>query len=281
MRPARWSCRAFPPAVRPPLWILLAAFSVIVSALPVDGAWARGPAERVTPEQDSVFPAEGHSDAPPAKLKLLALSLLLPGLGHRSLGESDRFYGFVTAEASIWGVFTGYNLQGKIRKDSYVEMAHLSAGVSKARGRSDEYYRLLGVYFSSDQYDDEIRRDARARYDDDLAARADYYEKNRIRDDQAWRWASSEALDRYRQKRNDSNRSYKRAGYMIGIAAANRLLAAVDVIRIAHKRKLRAGDFGYGWQEPPGLGSRIQFHLAADLLDRREPARLCISMRLP
>jgi hypothetical protein len=52
---------------------------------------------------------------------------------------------------------------------------------------------------------------------------------------------------------------------MIGLAAANRLLAAVDALRIAHRAE----------------SSRVMsFYISADPADPREPARLCVSLPL-
>ena len=145
------------------------------------------------------------------------------------------------AETAIWGSFGVFEVQGKIRKDSYVEMAHLFGGVEDASGRDGEYYRLLGSYRTSEEYNDEIRRDARSRYGDDLQGRADYFERHRIRDDLEWSWSSRDDWERYQDKRRSSNEAYKRAKTMVGLAVANRLLAAVDAMRIAHR-----GD-------PPGI----------------------------
>ncbi len=211
----------------------------------------------------AVDPAQGGR--PPGRLKILGLSLLVPGLGHRALGLTNRSYAFMGAEATIWGAFGVFEAQGKIRKDSYVEMAHIFGGVRDASGRDGEYYRLLGSYRTSEDYNDEVRRDARARYGDDLQGRADYFEQHRIRDDLVWSWSSRDDWDRYQDKRRGSNEAYKRAGTMIGLAVANRLLAAVDALRIAHRA------------DP---SRAMSFYLAADPGDPGAPARFCVSLPL-
>jgi hypothetical protein len=203
---------------------------------------------------------------PPSRTKVLGLSLLLPGLGHRSLGSNTKAQAFFAAEAVIWGSFGLFELQGNVRKDRYVEIAEIFAGVPDADGRSSEYYRLLGRYRSSEEYDDEIRRDARARFPDDLSARDAYFQRNRIAEDQAWLWESNADWDRFQEKRNDSNRSFRRARSMLGIAVANRLLASVDAMRIIHRRHGSAN---------------IGFRLAPDPVDPREPVRFCVDIDLP
>ncbi len=203
---------------------------------------------------------------PPGRLKTLGLSLLIPGLGHRALGRTDRAIGFMSAEAVFWGAFGVFETQGRLRKESYIKIAEQSGGVPDASGRSDEYYRLVGRYSSSEIYDDEVRRDARARHGDDLDARAAYFEANRMPADQTWDWASSGARQRYREKRSDSNQAYKRAGYMIGVAVANRLLAAVDAMRLIHARD---------------SDTTFLLSIQPDPIDPTEPARLSLTVRFP
>lgn len=210
-------------------------------------------------------PARAAAD-PPGRLKVLGLSLLLPGLGHRALGYPERSTALMTADAAIWTSFVTFRVQGSIRKDGYVEMAKTGAGVEQPDGRSDEYYRLLGSYSSSELYDDEIRRDARARFPYDLQARATYFDQHRVPDDQRWEWASSAEWKRYRDKRGDSLHSIKRSHYMLGLAVANRLVAAVDALRLVHRRG-----------QEPALG----LFLTADPLDPTAPALVGVSYRLP
>jgi hypothetical protein len=207
-----------------------------------------------------------RAEEPPSRTKVLGLSLLLPGLGHQALGSKTKAQAFFAGEAVIWGAFGLFKLQGHTRRDRYVEMAEIFAGVPDADGRSSEYYRLLGRYHSSDDYDDEIRRDARARFPDDLAARDAYFQRHRVAADQVWLWESNADWDSYQAKRSESNRSFKRARSMVGIAVANRLLASVDAMRIIHRRH--------------GAGN-IGFRLAPDPVDPREPVRFCVDIDLP
>lgn len=210
--------------------------------------------------------APALAEGPPSRAKVLGLSLLLPGLGHQTLGSKTKAQAFLATEAVIWGAFGLFKLRGHVRRDSYVEMAEIFAGVPRAQGRSGEYYRLLGRYWSSEEYDDEIRRDARARFPDDLAARDAYFQSHRVAADQVWLWESNAAWDRYQAKRNESNRSFRRARSMVGIAVANRLLASVDAMRIVHRRS--------------GAGN-VSLRLAMDPVDSREPVQLCVDVDLP
>lgn len=179
----------------------------------------------------------GHAGDTPGRLGVLGRSMLIPGLGHLSLGYKGRAQAHMAADLVTWGAFTVFQVQGRIREDSYIEMAELFAGVEDASGRSNDYYRRVGRYPNAEYYNDEIRRDARARHGDDLEARAEYYDRNRVPDDQEWSWVSNEERQRYRAKRSASNGAFQRAGYTIGIAVANRLFSAVDAMRLMHKKE--------------------------------------------
>ncbi len=213
----------------------------------------------------SIVPALAGAEEP-GRLKILGASLLLPGWGHRMMGQNTRATAFMATEGAIWVSFGVFRGQGEIRKDRYIEMAELFAGVPDAEGRSDDYYRQIGDYRSAEAYNDEVRRDARARFGDDLHAREAYFERYRVPDDQIWEWASSADWRRYRDKRSDSLRSFKRSRYMIGVAIVNRLVAAVDAMRSVHRRD---------------RDTALHWYLDADPLDPSSSVRVGVRLPLP
>lgn len=183
-------------------------------------------------------PGAGSGDDPGPNLRKSALSLLLPGLGQMRLGETSRGMAFLTAEAGFWAGFAVFRTQGSLRKDSYIEMAGLFAGVLSASGRSDEYYRRISNWSSSDAYNQVIRREARVLHGDDLEAREAYYEVNRVAPDAEWRWESDAARQRYRDKRRDSAAAYRNSRNMLGLALANRVVSMLDAALLARRKGL-------------------------------------------
>lgn len=184
----------------------------------------------------------------------IGLSLLLPGAAQLRMGEGRRAAAFLVTEAATWMAWAVFRTQGAQRRDSYIEMAELKAGVMRAGGRDDAYYRLLGNWSSSSSYDQLVRRDARDLYPHDLQGRAAYFEANRTPADRAWRWETLAAWDRYSAKRNDSRQAYRSARMMLGLAAANRVVAMVDASLLASRH---GRDTGLRLQAFPGsdLGS--------------------------
>jgi hypothetical protein len=214
----------------------------------------------------SATTAQAASAGHPSRLKVLGLSLLVPGLGHRALGNSTRGQIFTAADAGLWTAYGTFRFQGHLRKNSYIEMAQVLAGVRNPDNHPDSYYRRLGQYPSSDYYNEEVRAEARARFEYDLDARAAWYDGHKVPADEEWHWTSESDWMRYRDKRSDSQLANRHGRYMIGLAVANRLIAAFDAMRLmrGHHR-----------------GSAMSFYLSGDPAEPREPVRLCVGMRLP
>ena len=177
----------------------------------------------------------GLADEGPGVSRSWVSPFLLPGLGHQALGYKGRAKAYGRRRLHLDRIRhvsrPGVEPRGQLHRTGEVQR--------RSHRRGWPLRRLLprsGSYFSSDEWDDEIRRDARSRYPDDLAGRDAYFEQNRMRDDQRWEWSSSAERDRYQDKRGDALSARKRSEYMLGLAVANRLLAAVDAMRLVHKR---------------------------------------------
>lgn len=205
---------------------------LLAASIPPAEAWAQS------------MPGAGRSSRPAApsgaestqRLKTIGLSLLVPGLGHIDAGHRQRAIPYLVLEAGFWTAFGVSRVQGSLRRDSYVEMAGIYAGVDRAEGRDDDFYQRIGSWSSSTSYDQLVRREARTLYPDDLAARAAYVEANRTPDDSAWEWESRAAWLRYRDKRQSSQDAYRRASSMLGLAAANRLVAMLDATLLLNRK---------------------------------------------
>ncbi len=187
-----------------------------------------------------------------SKAKALVLSTALPGAGQYYAGNKTRAKAFFIAEAAIWTGFVVFRVQGHLRKDSYVEFAGLMASVD-AEGKSDDFYRALGLYMRSDpgpgSYNEDIRREARALYPDDRQKQEQYLLENGYFGADSWEWQSEEDQVHYRDLRKNSVRSFERATYMLGLALANRVIAAMDATRSVAKTSK---------SEPQSLGLRFE-----------------------
>jgi hypothetical protein len=168
-----------------------------------------------------------------SRRKAIGASLLIPGWGQHLGGQRAKAKAFFVAELAILTSYTLFQVQGKIRQNRYIDYAEQFAGVPDASGREDYYYRNLGVYRSSEEYIDWIRRTARALYGDDLAAREQYVQRYSPGDQERWVWMSDAHRLDYLDQRKESRNSYRRASHMIGVALLNRVVSAVDAAFLA------------------------------------------------
>lgn len=179
-------------------------------------------------------PLARDAEAKQSRAKAILYSLVLPGAGHWYMGRTTRAQIFGAAELGVWSTFAALRVQGHLRKQDYIEMAEVLAGVGDAHDRPDDYYRSLSFYQSSDEYNEiEVKAYARYLYPDDRAARDRYIRENLITGDAAWNWSSEEWWRSYRVRRSDSQLAYRRSRQVLAVALLNRLVAAVDAARLS------------------------------------------------
>ncbi|MBN1886263.1 MAG: hypothetical protein JW876_12170 [Candidatus Krumholzibacteriota bacterium] len=169
----------------------------------------------------------------PAKIGLA--SFLLPGLGQQRLGHTVRSRVYFALEGAAWVAIGSFLWQGYAREEAYRDYAVAFANIASA-DLDDDYYKMIAGYRSSDGpggYNEYIRREARDLYPTDAEAMENYYEANAIVGDQSWRWENETAFDRYRDLRDGSRSSYRRALYAGVFAAMLRVVSTVDAVRLA------------------------------------------------
>jgi hypothetical protein len=187
-----------------------------------------------------------------SRVKAMGASLLLPGLGQMLAGHPGRARLFMTAEAGILTSYVVFRVQGRVRKERYIEYAELFAGNDDVGGRQDWYYRNLGQYHSSEDYVDEIARSARAMYRDDIQQRDAYVAEHRPGPDEEWEWASEAHRLEYREMRKASRNALRHADLMIGIALLNRVLSAVDAAILMRTGAKNRGLYASGGADGTG-----------------------------
>jgi hypothetical protein len=194
---------------------------------------------------------------PYSKSKAILLTMLVPGAGHFYLGQKGRGEIFMGAEAFAWAGFAAFRIYGSWRKDDYIRYAQDHAGIDPS-GKDDDFYGRLSFYDSREDYNTAGR----------LYNPGDPYYPNI--GTYYWQWDSETSREYYRDIRNSSQSSYRKATFMIGVAIANRIIAAIDVFRLAGKmnRQSEYGDSG-----------KYKLHVDSDLFGRNPGVTLTLSRR--
>ncbi len=172
--------------------------------------------------QDSAATVTSEALSP---AKAVMWSLLLPGLGDWKLGNRGRATAFFAIEGLIWVSYATFQVQGDDYEGEYEDLAVRFAGVTQA-GHSDEFYATLRDYNSSDEYEADIKNEARY-YDTGSEALDQYFTDNRVEDYEPWLWVSNDRRLQYSEVRSASKTAYRRADYMIAAAVANRVVSSV------------------------------------------------------
>jgi len=178
--------------------------------------------------------ALGLAELPAADRSLVQAlwrSAVLPGWGERYLGAPGRGWIFMGAEAATWGTWGTFKTQEWLRRENYIEMAEVFAGVA-GDGYEDEYWKIVGQHASWLDYNEYLRYEARREYGFGTASYYDYIAEHEIGEADAWTWGSEARRYAYADKRRASKDAERRATYTLYALLVNRVFSLVDTFRL-------------------------------------------------
>ena len=184
-----------------------------------------------------VFGLLGTSSGQPAPIvqesesvssgKAFALSLLLPGLGHRYVqgGDWDGWATFFSlADAGLWAGLLGVEWRRESVVQSYETLAATRAGAD-VDGKGRDFYLNVASYMSSDEY---LQAQLRNRNWSQIGFAED--------PSNFWSWDSESDFDRFRSLRGDAESLSRRRTFIITSLVANRLISGFAALRGARRR---------------------------------------------
>lgn len=155
-------------------------------------------------------------------------SAVLPGSGQMILGTRVRGELMLGSELVLWSVWGTASWTAAARDKDARLIAAARAGAN-SDVTDPRYYRALELYDNSDEFNENVRREARARYPDDPDAQRSYYLANGYFGDAAWDWSPDSVRVRdYWPKRKASRTAAMTAGFAVGGLLLNRLVSALD-----------------------------------------------------
>ncbi len=184
--------------------------------------------------------------AQPSPGKAMALSVLLPGLGHHYANEG-RWRGaasfFVLVEVGLWLGVADSHWQRSQTVQSYRTYAATYAD-AQLEGKDRSFLVTIGTYVSSDAYREDMLR--KRRWDQVGYVDDPLYQ---------WHWDSEENMVIYQGLRAAADTWGQRRTVFIATLAANRALAALSALRSARRHRAPQVSFGFAG---PGQGPVIQ-----------------------
>ncbi len=228
------------------LAILLLTVAAAASALPAD--WTPRPlfgldgsvgyeirGERDRPDAQGALGIQEKPEGSKGLVSALWLSALIPGWGQRYLGAPTRGWLFFSAEAGVWGTYTVFKVQENLRLDNSIEMAQVFAGVSG--DHDDTYYKNVGQHQNWQDFNEDLRWEARREYGFGTEDYYAYIAENEISADDGWSWTNEDRRIAYVLKRKASKTAEQRATNTIFALIVTRVAAMVDTWRVARVRE--------------------------------------------
>ncbi|RQW07666.1 MAG: hypothetical protein EH225_01350 [Calditrichaeota bacterium] len=151
-------------------------------------------------------------------------SLILPGAGQWSMGYRNRAKFFMGTEFLLWVGYAGSHLYANIIQDNYQSFAALHAGVTTS-GKDDQYWINIGSAENIYNFNEQSLRNR------DL--QSFYYQTG----DNYWQWDNAENRRFYNNLRVKEHNWERRATFLVATFILNRVVSAIDVIRILGKEK--------------------------------------------
>lgn len=195
------------------------------------------------------------ADKPKSIVKAALLSGLLPGAGEYYAKSPNRARLFLATEALVWGAYLGFTYYGRRVRDDYRAYASSQAGADLSL-HSEEYYNAMEQYSSSEDYNTDVRREARMLYPDDPERQLAYYREKGYFGDQEWEWEDESVWIEYRELRVKSRSAFQRAIYMTGLAVLNRGLSIIDSFYLVKAYNEKS----IGLEIKPELDHRFTIH---------------------
>jgi hypothetical protein len=177
-------------------------------------------------------------------------SAVLPGTGQIMLGSAKRGETLLWLDGAAWMAWAGLRWLGSAREaDARLDAAREArADLSQTAAR---YYKALESYDNADEYNEEVRADARARFPDNPAAQHAYLDSVGYFGTAAWNWSSDSARISYWQTRRSGRTAVQAAGFVVAGLVLNRLASVIDCAFFVRE---------------PGGASRVEIVPTADRL---------------
>jgi hypothetical protein len=105
--------------------------------------------------------------------------------------------------------------------------------------KDPKYYRALERYLNADEYNEDVRREARELYPDDPDAQRRYFESHGYFNERQWQWQSdSIRIFSYWQTRKSARTAGMAVSFVSAALVLNRLVSLIDCIFFLPEQRL-------------------------------------------
>ena len=157
-----------------------------------------------------------NSAARISKRKAIFMSMLLPGLGERSIGSYRSAKLFYSSESSLWLSLFMFQKRKEWKREDYQAYAAARAGVSN-EGKNDQFYSDVSNFSDVDEFNAAIRR---SREPESVYNGAD----------EQWSWSTEEERLKFKSLKLESDNAGQNIKRIIGAMLVNRIFSVMNTI---------------------------------------------------
>lgn len=187
----------------------------IVLALTVQ-VWGQITVESISTDTIDLFSNAKEQNNQPSSGAAMALSLLVPGLGHQYTDRASSALAYLTFDVlSLAGIifFERYSRQFESNARGFAALyAEADASI-----KNEKFWQYVAAFNSSAEYNGAARV---ARLE-----KGEYYNQENYQ----WKWASEDLRKEFNSRRNNARKLHIASAFCIGAMVIDRVIAFVDV----------------------------------------------------
>lgn len=209
----------------------------------------------------TIAPTATDSQGVKASRRQLAIlsSIILPGSGQLFSNAKNRGEVMLWLDGLLWTGWAGFSWYRSSR-DQDARLIASKYAQADITIKDPKYYRALERYDNAQEYNEDVRREARELYPDDPDAQRRYYESHGYFGKSQWNWGSdSIRIYSYWRTRRSVRNAAMTVSFITAALVLNRLVSLVDCSFFTPERGLRQRVEISPSQNQPGVELRYRF----------------------
>jgi len=178
-----------------------------------------------------------QADKPKSKALAALMSFAIPGTGELYAKNTASGVASLATETLLWLGYFGFLQQAKWAENDYKKYAEAYSG-TQITDANYQYYTLLQDYYTSDEYNNQVRLYARngKDYGDWTQEEFDQFLAEYLYvGDEEWDWGSTDVWYRYGELRREKNKYKIISKFTIAGMLVNRLVSMVKAVQSVHR----------------------------------------------
>ncbi len=177
-----------------------------------------------------------HAEKPKSKALAALMSFAIPGTGELYAKNTASGVASLAVETLLWLGYFGLLQHARWAENDYKKYAEAYSGI-QITNADDQYFTLLQDYYSSDEYNNQVRLYARngLYYGDWTQEEFDQFLEDYLYiGDEAWDWDSTDVWYKYGELRREKNKYNIISKFTIAGMLVNRLVSMVKAVHSVH-----------------------------------------------